>query len=301
MSYTYSFFDNQTVGAYDLNNITKLFVTDGIEDVFQDGTPYSISKLNDIVYSKGTKGVVPEDNNTLKVSVTGDIATINVGTAFFEDGTTITITEPEKLSIEGTGTHYVYLKSSVEENKAYPVISTNAPSGNFVPLAEITEEGEVIDKRYYAKGKIPSMYASDAGIALKATATISAYQDEVVLSVGSNTYNYYLLRFSGGGKSGIDEPTNWQTFVFINTQNPAQSVYIGNYNETVFRGSKSIATEGFPAVSFDFGGDGLPENVSGKLITDDGIKLQLTCDKYEIYKSTYDYYVFPFKVELYAF
>ena len=144
------------------------------------------------------------------------------------------------------------------------------------------------------------MYASDAGIALKATATISAYQDEVVLSVGSNTYNYYLLRFSGGGQSGIEEPTNWQTFVFINTQNPEQSFYAGDYN-TVFWANRIDINNEFNILYYDFSGSIGPQNISCKFITDDGIKLKLSCDEYEKYKSTYDYYVFPFKVELYAF
>ncbi len=297
MSYTYSFFDDQTVGAYDLNNITRLFVSKGIEDPFEDGVPYSITKLNDIVYSKGSTGIVPENNDTLKVSVSGENVTINKGTAFFGDGTIITITAPHELKLEGEGKHYVYLKSSVEENMAYPAISTTEPIGNFVLLAEITEDGEIIDKRVFAKGKIPSMYASDAGIALKATGFVTEPNQELVLSEGGHTYNYYLMRFWSTGKGGIF----WQSYVFINTEKPAQSIYVGNYNYTVFRGSKDVTADGFSAVSFDFGGDGIPETVTCKLITDDGIKLQVTCPDYEKYASTFDYYVFPFVVELYAF
>ncbi|MBR4030491.1 MAG: hypothetical protein IKJ06_03750 [Clostridia bacterium] len=300
MSYTYSFFDNQTVGAFELNNITKLFVSKGIEDTFENGVPYSISKLNDIIYSKGGAGVVPQNNDTLKVTVADGVATINTGTAFFEDGTIITIVEPEELIIEGEGKHYVYLKSSVEENKAYPVISTTAPSGNFVPLAEISEDGVVSDKRCYAKGKVPFMYASDAGIAMKATEVITMPEQEIILSEVGHTYNYYLLRFSGGGVNGVNEPTNWQTFVFINTQNPIQSFYTGYYYTTT-RASKIDISEAFNAVNFDFGGDGLPEEVKCKLITDNGIKLQFTCDEYNRYQEIYDYYIYPFKVEVYAF
>lgn len=297
MSFTYSFFDDQTVGAYELNNITRLFVSKGIEDPFEDGMPYSITKLNDIVYSKGSPGVVPESNNTLKVTVSGKTVTINTGTAFFEDGTVITITKPHQLELVGEGKHYIYLKSSVEENMAYPVISTIEPVGNFVLLAEITEDGEIIDKRAFAKGRIPSVYASDAGIAMKATGVITEPDQEIVLSEGPHTYNYYLLRFSGAGENSL----LWQTFVFINTEKPEQSFYMGNYNDTVFRGSRGATLDNFTAVSFDFGGDGISETVLGRLTTDDGIKLQVTCPDYEKYTSTFDFYVFPFAVELYAF
>ena len=296
MSYTYSFFDDQTVGAYDLNNITKLFVSKGIEDAFDDGVPYSVTKLNDIVYSKGGDGIVPQNNDTLKVSVSDRTVTINNGTAFFEDGTVITITEPHKLKIEEEGKQYVYLKSSVEENKAYPVISTTEPSGNFVALAEITEEGEIIDKRTYAKGKVPSVYASDAGIALKATKVISEPVEEVVLSEGANTYNYYLIRIFSGGKAGI----LWHAYIFINKENPEQSFYSFEFNTTTYM-YKLENTDEFHLVKNYFTGTSVPSTITAKFITDDGIKLQLSYERYEDFQSTYDYYVFPFQIDLYAF
>lgn len=303
MSYTYSFFDNQTVGAYDLNNTTKLFMTKGIEDSFEDGVPYSITKLNDIVYSKGGAGVVPESNDTLKVTVADGVATINTGTAFFEDGTTITITEPEKLSIEGTGTHYVYLKSSVEENKAYPVISTIAPSGNVVPLAVISGDGQVSDKRCYAKGKLPSIYASDAGIAMKSTHIITQPQQEIILSETPHTYNYYLIRLSGGGQMGYEEPTNWATNTFINTENPGKSFHalIYTYAESYVETITGDINEPFTLLAASMGGNS--PRIYGKFNTDNGIKLNLTSNYSTVgsIKDTYECYILPYKLEFFAF
>ncbi|MBQ7039985.1 MAG: hypothetical protein IJN39_05395, partial [Clostridia bacterium] len=69
MSYKYYFFDDQTVGAEDLNRLVKLFVGGGVADNFENGVPYSVSKLNDTVFANVSEGIVPETEQSLKVSV----------------------------------------------------------------------------------------------------------------------------------------------------------------------------------------------------------------------------------------
>ena len=194
MAYTYSFFDDQTAGAEKLNKWTSLFVTEGVADCFEDGVPYSLSKLNDMVRNNCSSGVVPESDNTLKVTLTGDKVSIAPGVAFFEDGSVIEITSTEVLSFVPGKKQYVYLKSSVSENRAYPVVSEAEPGYNCVPLAEISESGDLADKRMYAKGKVPSFYASDARLPGYTTFTIDAPGDYLISHGG---HSYTKLFFKG--------------------------------------------------------------------------------------------------------
>ncbi|MBQ2968240.1 MAG: hypothetical protein IJE10_09005 [Clostridia bacterium] len=192
MAYTYSFFDDQTVGAEELNRWVSLFVSSGVSDCFADGVPYSLSKLNEIVKNNCTEGVVPTTDSSLSVRVAGQNVLISPGLAFFKDGTVLEITETETLSIPKGKAVYVYLVSALQENRAYPAVSEAEPSGNVVPLAKIDETGAVTDLRRYAKGKVPSFYASDAGLNATKTFLIDG-EGDYLLTRGPHTYTQLML------------------------------------------------------------------------------------------------------------
>lgn len=193
MAYTYSFFDGQTAGAEDLNKWVSLFVTDGVADQFENGVPYSLCKLNDIVKNNCSEGIVPDGNSSLQVTVAGDYAVIEPGIAFFADGSVIEITAKESLALTKGKQCYVYLKSSAEENRAYPALSGSLPTGNVVPLAKIGTAGEVEDLRRYAKGRVPSFYASDVGLNGIGEFTIDKPGD-YILTRGPHTYSHLMLK-----------------------------------------------------------------------------------------------------------
>jgi len=170
MGYTYSFFDNQTIGAADLNKLAKRFASEGVADMFKDGVPYNISILNAIISANVSDGTVPETDTSLKVIISNSKAFISAGTAIFADGTVMEVdAEGISLPFISGKTNYIYLISDTSSNSCRAECTQSKLSGNVLLLATIDEKGKVTDKRKYAKGKIPSAYASDRFLITKKT------------------------------------------------------------------------------------------------------------------------------------
>ena len=155
MSYNYGFFDNQLIGVDHLNAITERLVGKGVGI-----DPENISDFNDINQSVVSGGVVPDTVLSLKVTKNETGVLINPGIAFFDDGTFIEITDVEEFPLTSGEINYVYLKSSFSENRAYPVCSVTEPDDKDVLLAIVKEDGSILDKRVYAKGKA-AFYGND--------------------------------------------------------------------------------------------------------------------------------------------
>lgn len=202
MSYTFSFADNGVYSAADVNKITSRLVTSGVADPFTDGVPYNLSALNDAGTLLYTDGVVPETVNTLKVTKAEEEGTIFIypGTAFFSDGSVIEIEAGgETLSYTAGAVNYVYLKNDlINTNTSYPVCTTEAPEGSYVMLAEISEAGEITDKRTYARGKLPG-YASRVDNVLEIHDTVTGYTlgtnftETKTYDIGNNKYRFMLV------------------------------------------------------------------------------------------------------------
>ncbi|MBQ4086991.1 MAG: hypothetical protein IJC78_01945 [Clostridia bacterium] len=202
MGYQFSFADNTAYTATDVNNITKRLVSSGIADSFSDGVPYNLSAFNDMGTLLYTSGVVPETVSTLAVSLQGNTVHIMPGVAFFDDGAAIEVTAGgHNLPCSEGVTNYVYLKNNLESaNECYPVCSATEPSGLYVPLAEISADGVVTDKRTYAKGKLPG-YASVAFQPIDVSLTVPVENDtceDIVLDVGNNAYTVMTVLAGDG-------------------------------------------------------------------------------------------------------
>lgn len=202
MSYKFSFADNTTYSAADINSITKRLVSSGIEDDFQDGVAHNVSKFNETGKLLYTSGVVPDRCMTLKVegSENGKII-INPGVAFFNDGATIEIGEGgETLSFVEGVKNYVYLKNELADtNRCYPYCGVEEPTGDYVLLAEIYEDGTIADKRTYAKGKL--MYQGVGGQVLYLNEEVSieikgetstSVSGHISFDIGPNNFEYVL-------------------------------------------------------------------------------------------------------------
>ncbi len=196
MSYSYSFVPNDTYGAKEINDITKRLVTSGVEDIFEDGVAYNESHLNTISSTLATSGVIPENNTSLKVSDNGKTnneytITISDGTAFFENGSTITLYNGgETLPYTHGKKNYVYVHRDLNLNKNMPKVTLTEPEGDFVPLAEISEDGTITDTRTFAKGKLPG-YQSDYD---NSKSIISeGVSDEVEIDIGGRNYGMILI------------------------------------------------------------------------------------------------------------
>ncbi|MBR5157917.1 MAG: hypothetical protein IKW59_09150 [Clostridia bacterium] len=204
MSYEYGFADNVEYGAEDLNKLVSSLVSSGVADPFTDGEAYNAKKLNEIISGVYTGGVVPDSINTLKVSHVSDgkIA-IAPGLAFFEDGSTIRITEAHTMDYVPGVINYVYLKQDLaEKNYNYPVCSTEKPAYNadVVMLAEISEIKAITDKREYACGRVPG-YQSNANVSM---------EKDIMLQVNLDTAGH-----SGTRTFTIDMETNNYSRVFV--------------------------------------------------------------------------------------
>jgi len=197
MSVTYSFCDDAAYTAADVNQITKRLVTRGIADPFEDGVPYNLSALNAMGALVYSEGVVPETDVSLKV-IPGKDGTVQIlpGTAFFGDGAVITVESGGHALTPTPGEkNYVYLKNDlINTNACYPAVSTTEPEGDIVMLCEISETGEITDKRNYARGKLPG-YASNACHTMKiedSVSVVSGEAEEKVYRLGNHTFRFLL-------------------------------------------------------------------------------------------------------------
>lgn len=209
MAYQYSFTDNSEYVAEDLNSLVSSLVSSGVADGFEDGKPYNASMLNSIVSSVYSAGVVPSSVSTLQVTKTSDgVISIAPGLAFFADGSTIKITSAETLSYEAGSKNYVYLKQDLTaQNRNYPACTTSAPTGDFVLLAEISAQGEITDKRIYAKGKVPG-YQSNANVSLAVSRNIyfekgSSTPQSFTVDLGTNNYSRVFVIAKDGSEGSI--------------------------------------------------------------------------------------------------
>ena len=203
MSYKFSFADNEVYSATDVNNITKRLVTSGVADSFSDGAAYNVSQFNELGKLLYTAGVVSENCNTLKVVKISDTEIlINPGTAFFNDGAVIEIEAGGEVMPFVLGSkNYVYLRNMLlDENRCYPCVSVNEPTGDFVLLAEIDENGKITDRRTYAMGKVPG-YQSVAGSVMRIQDYIEVTKESGISSyfsgsktfhIGNNNFEYIL-------------------------------------------------------------------------------------------------------------
>ncbi len=203
MSYKFSFADNATYNATDINSITKRLVTGGVGDSFENGVAYNVSKFNEAGKLLYTSGVVPETCLTLRVDKVSDTEIlINPGNAFFNDGAVIEIEAGgETLSYISGKKNYVYLKNElVDKNICYPYCGIDEPTGDYVLLAEIDENGVISDKRTYARGRLPG-YQSVAGNVLVIDETVETVAEtnsntltgSATFDIGSNNYEYILV------------------------------------------------------------------------------------------------------------
>ena len=194
MSIIYSFFDNQTIGVDELNKITSRLITDGVAR-----EPSSVSDLNSFVADIAQAGVVPESDESLKVTAENGILKVNKGTAIFQNGSTIELTEPETMSYLTDRKQYVYLVSDMISNRAYIDVSDEeAEFENKVPLA-IIQEGTVTDKRYYSRGKLAYYASADVNnnVYVEADHLENLAKDEdgyIVYSININADMYKYLQ-----------------------------------------------------------------------------------------------------------
>lgn len=237
MGYKCFFVDNEEYSAADVNNALKVFVTGGIEDPFTDGTAYHVGKLNDMTAVLSTAGIVPETDLSCKCIIDKEEKSVFIskGTVFLNNGTRVVFdVEGTKLTYSQGETNYVYVLFSESENKSYPICSVSSPaeSEDFVMLAEISADGTLIDKRKYARGKLPG-YQSNAGFPM--------YIDDDIILNKVSTYKFGPVEYT----ISLGESSNYSIVVYnctatgykfmISSFKRGEFLYLGHYD--IKRGS----------------------------------------------------------------
>lgn len=224
MSYHYTFDSGATYGVKDVNKITSRFVTAGIAQTFTENSqaPYNLSSFHETGALMFQSGVKSGDASLQVVKTQGQDGAVSIcpGKAFFHDGTLFEVTLPEDsaesdvvLSYVPGVKHYVYLKNDyIFSNSYYPVCTTDAPTGDFVPLAEIETDGAITDRREYAVGKLPS---KDSGYAPKQYEVTVMCEPQSTPSANGEYYRYFSAEGQATVTFGDDEDLKDRRFVYI--------------------------------------------------------------------------------------
>ena len=121
---------------------------------FKNNELYSAEDVNSIRASIISAGVLGAASSAMHVTVSDNIVFVSAGTAVFADGSSLTVDEcGVELEYTAGVINYVYLFNDTLLNKNTVNISTTAPVGDYVMLAEINANGLAIDKRTYSAAK----------------------------------------------------------------------------------------------------------------------------------------------------
>lgn len=156
----YSFMDNAVYGADDINAAFARLTTKGVS-LYKDnsGSVTVAQELNHAFANYASRGVEIYNPTACMVIKKSDGSfAVKPGTAIMGNGSMVTVTEEEVLSVSASGTHYIYFDVNTAFNRIDLVCSEKPPSGSdFVMLASV-ESGKVVDRREFAKTKLaPSL------------------------------------------------------------------------------------------------------------------------------------------------
>ncbi len=121
---------------------------------FKDNVVYGADDINAIRASILTKGVIEESQSSCMVTVADGVFKICKGQAVFKDGCRIEV-DDEGTTVDVTsGTkNYIYFYNNTLAGVCEVKADTLFPTGDYVLLAEIDENGDVSDKREFAQLK----------------------------------------------------------------------------------------------------------------------------------------------------
>ena len=245
MAITYSFVDGVSYGVQDINGIVGSLVGAGIAP-FLTKASYKVSDLNALTGAIVEKGVQLEgckctvsDAGTQNISVF-----VNQGIVFFTSGARLEVDDQGYTVLvtpNTAGYIYAYYNSALQT--ADILFREVLPEdGEFVELAQITVEGELKDKRNFARSKIGTI-GTNVTMATKFTVLDEPvlYQEEGsfvtyilarVENVNLSKYNFAHVCTDGvlGGSntSKISGFGEWTAFLDINDGTIKYGLHDGN-------------------------------------------------------------------------
>lgn len=203
MGYNYSFRENQSYNAADLNGVSGDF-NSVVGTDFKDGVAYGVDQLNLIRADMVSAGIAKGVGSMCSCSNDGSKIKIGSGKVFFENGIRLEIdadgiTVPYTLGTAGT----VWLEYMQALGDVALRFTQTAPSGMFVKIAEVSTSGVVTDARQYCYMKnetlLPSRNHIYRGSVVVSTSTISGDTPAVTLKVDSTGYQYMHISTNSFG------------------------------------------------------------------------------------------------------
>lgn len=203
MAITYSFIDGVEYGTNDINSIAQDLTGAGVAPFFQ--STYSVSELNMLTEALVDKGVSLDGCKCTLYDSSGFYVKVEKGTIFFKNGV--------RLRVDGEG-YYVELTPGIAGN-IYAVhrpaqqtadivfLSSEPKDGQYVMLAEISDEGILTDKRSFARSKIATFGSNlsydtefvvlDNPIPVKVSGGSNTFITRRLSDVNLSQYNYALI------------------------------------------------------------------------------------------------------------
>lgn len=154
MGLHYSFVDDESYGTEDINNITGELTGAGIAP-FPTKDSYSTSDLNGLTSALVGSGT-SLDGCKCTYSAESGTVTVAQGIIFFGNGTRLRVdADGYSLSVTDGTAGYVYAVCNTAVQMAEIKFAAALPiSGDYVALCELTADGNIYDKRVFARSKV---------------------------------------------------------------------------------------------------------------------------------------------------
>lgn len=205
MAFTYSFIDNAVYGTDDINDIAKSLTGAGIAP-FVSKDSYSASDLNTLTAELVETGVSLEGCRVKaeNPATTEMTVTVAQGIVFFENGARLTVdAEGYALAVTPNTAGYIYAYFNQALQKAGIAFESELPQdGEYVLLAELSENGELTDKRTFARSKIATMgknvtlnmhFSNMEHTLIRTEGNTSFYAVAHIQGVDLSNFNYVML------------------------------------------------------------------------------------------------------------
>ena len=145
-----TFEDNAVVTAEDLNNIA-VDLGDATFSTFSE-EKFGVDKLNEITADLVGKGILTTGNRCEAIISDGKVY-IKSGVIVFGSGAKIRIEEP--VAVDLVNGSYIYAVNNLLTGKASIEVGESFPTeGDFVSIAQVNDEGEIVDLREMSVAKL---------------------------------------------------------------------------------------------------------------------------------------------------
>lgn len=243
MAINYSFVDGNVYGAEDINDIARSLVGAGVAP-FASKDSYNVSDFNNISSALVGAGIQLDGCKCSAKNIgTMDMTlTVSQGIVFFESGVRLMVDEEGYiLPIIPNTAGYIYAHYSPSLQKADILFAVDLPTdGECVLLANVLENGTVVDRRTFARSKVATMgnnaeyFIDESRITVYETyAKAPAYSEtekiiaEIDLSgIDITKFNYLIYRYDYSGSGSGSTAPKYQEKYFNFKNSLRASFYI---------------------------------------------------------------------------